>query len=58
LIEVKYNEDSLSKSLNYYSNKLKPKKSTQIVATLKKAYDKNGIRVTNPFLYFSEPPWL
>jgi len=58
LIEVKYNDESLSKSLSYYSNKLKPKKSTQIVATLKNPYDKNGIRVTNPFLYFSEPPWL
>ena len=57
LIEVKYNDDSLSKSLIYYSNKLKPKKSTQIVATLKNPYDKNGIRVTNPFLYFSNPPW-
>jgi predicted AAA+ superfamily ATPase len=57
LIEVKYNDESLSKSLIYYSNKLKPKKSTQIVATLKNPYDKNGIRVTNPFLYFSNPPW-
>ncbi len=57
LIEVKYSNDDLSKSLNYYSNKLKPKKATQIVATLKKPYDKNGIRVTNPFLYFFKPLW-
>lgn len=58
LIEVKYSDDSISKSLNYYANKLKPKKTTQIVAKLKHPYDSKGIHVTNPFLYFSNPPWL
>ncbi len=57
LIEVKYSDDSLSKSLKYYSNKLKPKKATQIVATLKAPYDQDGISVTNPFLYFSKAIW-
>ncbi len=58
LIEVKYSDDKLSKSLNYYAKKLEAKKTTQIVANLKQAYDKNGISITNPFLYFSNPPWL
>jgi len=54
LIEVKYNDDSLSKHLQYYTLKLKPKKSTQIVAGLKRDYDQNGIRVVNPLNYFSD----
>ena len=53
LIEVKYNDDSLSKHLQYYTLKLKPKKSTQIVAGLKRDYDKNSIRVVSPLSYFS-----
>jgi len=58
LIEVKYSDDKLSKSLNYYANKLEAKKATQIVAKLKHAYDSKEIHITNPFLYFSNPPWL
>jgi predicted AAA+ superfamily ATPase len=58
LIEVKYSDDNLSSSLNYYANKLKPNKITQIVANLKHPYDTKGISITNPFLYFSNPPWL
>ena len=58
LIEVKYSDDSLSKSLNYYANKLNPKKATQIVAKLRQPYDSKLINITNPFLYFSNPPWL
>lgn len=57
LIEVKYSDESLSRSLSYYVNKLKPKKATQIVATLKDPYDKNGIHVTSPFLYFAQAVW-
>jgi lipid A disaccharide synthetase len=58
LIEVKYTDESLSRSLNYYANKLQVKKTTQIVANLKQRYDRKGISITNPFLYFSNPPWL
>ncbi|MCK4708969.1 MAG: ATP-binding protein [Gammaproteobacteria bacterium] len=57
IIEVKYSDDTISKSLNYYAKKLKPKKSTQIVAMLTHPYDQNGVHVTNPFLYFKNPPW-
>jgi len=46
-------EDSLSKSLNYYANKLNPKKVTQIVANLIQQYDSKVINITNQFLYFT-----
>ena len=51
LIEVKYSEESVSKSLFYYSERLPPKKGTQIVATIKRPYDKNRIRVTDLISY-------
>lgn len=57
LIEVKYADENISKALKYYAEKLNVKKVTQIMATLKKPYDQDGIHVTNPFDYFSEPPW-
>jgi hypothetical protein len=53
LIEVKYSGDEISKSLLYYANRLKPKKATQIVANIKRPFDKNGISVTDPLSYFN-----
>jgi predicted AAA+ superfamily ATPase len=52
LIEVKYTDEDISRSLSYYTERLKPKKSTQITASLKRSFDKNGIRVTDPISYF------
>lgn len=57
LIEVKYSDEDISRPLQYYTQRLKPKRSTQTVANLDKPYDKDGIRVTNPFLYFSDVLW-
>ncbi len=57
LIEVKYKDEELSSSLCYYTRRLKPKQATQIVATLDRPYDKDGIHVTNPFKYFAETLW-
>ena len=57
LVEVKYSDDTPSKHLAYYAQRLKPKKVTQIVAKLKRPYDKNGIRVVDPLRYFTEPLW-
>ena len=54
LIEVKYSDDTLSPSLRYYQQRLQPKKATQIVATLNQPYDRDNIRVTNPFAYFCD----
>ncbi len=52
LIEVKATDDSLSTSLKYYNNLLKPKRAVQIVGRLHKPYDCDGIRVTDPINYF------
>jgi uncharacterized protein len=54
LIEVKFSDEEISKSLSYYSERLKPKNATQITANLKRPYDKNGIRVMDPISYFNE----
>jgi len=52
LIEAKYSDEEVSKPLMYYSKRLKPNRSTQIVASTRREYDKNGISVTNPVSYF------
>ena len=53
LIEVKYADDSIARSLSYYAERLSPKKATQIVSQMKRPYDKGKIRVTDPISYFS-----
>ncbi len=53
LIEVKYSDEEISKSLIYYSNRLKPKKATQILARLKRPFHENGITVTDAVSYFN-----
>ena len=45
LIEVKLSDDKISKSLQYYSEKLKPRHSIQITAGLKQEYKQNNCRV-------------
>lgn len=52
LIEVKYSDESVSRSLIYYAERLRPKRATQIVATLKRSFDLNRLRVTDPISYF------
>ncbi len=54
LVEVKYADEKVSKSLAYYSRKLCPESSVQITAKLKNPYDDRGIRVTDPLSYFSD----
>ena len=53
LIEVKYSDDSIARSLSYYADRLNPRKATQIVAEIKRPYDKGKISVTDPISYFS-----
>lgn len=57
LVEVKYADDGVSPALRYYTERLKPKRATQIVATLVKPYDAHGVRVTNPASYFAGNSW-
>ena len=45
LIEVKWAEEKISKSLQYYSQKLKPTYALQIVARLRQEYSQNKLRV-------------
>jgi len=52
LIEVKFADANVSKSLLYYKRRLNPPKTTQIVADLRKPFDQGGIRVTDPVSYF------
>lgn len=55
LIEVKYAEENVGRSLRYYAEKLRPKKATQIVARLRKPYTIGNISVTDPLSYFELP---
>ena len=52
LIEVKFSDENVSRSLLYYTDRLNPPKATQIVAHLKKPFDPGRIMVTDPFSYF------
>ncbi len=52
LVEAKFSDDNISKSLLYYAKRLNPKRATQIVAALKRPYDKNQIKVTDAVSYF------
>ena len=53
LVEVKWSDDTVSRSLKYYSEKLKPKHSLQIVAHLKQEYKQNNCRVISPQTAFN-----
>ncbi|MBK7058765.1 MAG: ATP-binding protein [Leptospiraceae bacterium] len=45
LIEAKWSEEEVSKNLTYYSEKLNPMRSIQLVANLKREYKKNKTEV-------------
>ncbi len=45
LIEAKLSEEEISKNLTYYSEKLNPMRSLQLVANLKREYKKNKLEV-------------
>lgn len=57
LIEVKLTSTEISKNLKYYAQKLKPKRSIQIVGKLERSFDSAGVRVTSPVDFFIDPPW-
>lgn len=57
LIEVKNSDSSVTSSLKYYSEKLNPKHTVQIVGNLSRAFNQGNILVTNPIDYFNSPPW-
>jgi predicted AAA+ superfamily ATPase len=53
LVEVKWADENISRSLLYYAEKLQPRKATQVVARLKRPYDQGNIQVRDPFTYFN-----
>ncbi len=53
LIEAKYADSEPSRSLRYYTERMQPVRSTQIVKELSAPFDVHGIRVTDPISYFS-----
>ena len=53
LVEAKWSDDQISKNLVYYSEKLKPKQSIQIVANIKREYTKNQLQVRKAVDYLS-----
>lgn len=58
LIEVKNSDPNLSSSLKYYSQKLKPKRTVQIVGQLKQAFNQDQVLVISPTEFFKNPPWV
>jgi len=52
LIEVKYADDNVSRSLIYFAERLKPKRAIQLVADLRRPFDQGRIQVMDPFAYF------
>ena len=57
LIEVKSSDTTISTSLKYYSQKLKPQNTVQIVGQLTRSFNQGHILVTNPSEFFKNPPW-
>ena len=57
LIEVKSTDSTLSSSLKYYAEKLKPTHAVQLVGNLKRSFDKDNIHVAHPRDYFTPPLW-
>lgn len=53
LIEVKWSDDQISKNLVYYSDKLNPGHSIQLVANLKREFSKNKLQVLSAINYLS-----
>jgi len=49
LIEVKWSDSTISKSLQYFADRLKPKKIIQIVGTLKASWSKNQLHALTPY---------
>ena len=45
LIEVKTSDDEISSSLRYYTAKLQPKQSLQLVLNLHRPQEKSGIKL-------------
>ena len=52
LIEVKLSHSKISSSLKYYSNKIKPERTIQIVGKLERSFNKDEVLVIDPISFF------
>ena len=52
LVEAKWSDPEVSKTLMYFSQKLKLENCVQLVGTLPKSFTKNKIRIMHPIDYF------
>jgi predicted AAA+ superfamily ATPase len=57
LVEAKWSDETPSRPLAYYAERLHPNRAVQIVATLKRGFGAGRIEVTNPKEFFADPPW-
>lgn len=55
LIEVKFSDSEISRSLHYYCKRLNPGSGLQVVSTIKRPYDSGKIRATDPISFFQLP---
>ena len=53
LIEAKWDEERPTTSIKYFGKKLGIKKCTQIVGTLERSFNKDGVNVVSPLEYFA-----
>ena len=54
LIECKLNDQTISKNLVSFAQKLKVEHATQLVASVKKNQTKGALQVAHPLQYFSK----
>jgi hypothetical protein len=52
LIEAKHGDDRIHRPLSYYAERLNPRRAVQLVAELKRPYDRGRLQVTDPLSYF------
>jgi hypothetical protein len=57
LIEVKASEDNLGTSLRYYTGKLRPHESLQLVLNLDRAQERSGIKILPLGKWLEELPF-
>jgi len=57
LIEAKYGDDSPSRHLKYYAQRLNPQRSVQVVADISRPYTKDNISIESPDSLFSISLW-
>lgn len=53
LVEAKYGDDEISRSLKYFAERLKPRRARQVVFNLKREYSSGKLSVENPFTALS-----